>query len=136
MTHYDICLRSAKALTPNELLEMIEKLDKATLMAEELEMFKALNDEYASRWSTQENYNRLHDDAKMGGSFHASIIDTFFKADNNNKPRLVRAFPEIFVPSAEWQEREDEYQRRRELKQAIRSTHKGSMGDPMTPTTR
>ncbi len=98
MTHYDICRRSAKALTPNELLEMIEKLDKATLMAEELDMFKALNDEYASRWNFQENYNRLHDDAKMGGSFHASIIDAFFKADNNNKPRLVRAFPEIFLP--------------------------------------
>ncbi len=98
MTHYDICRRSAKALTPNELLEMIEKLDKSWLIAEELDMFQALNDEYASRWNFQANYNRLHDDAKMGGSFNASIIDAFFKADNNNKPRLVRAFPEIFLP--------------------------------------
>ncbi len=94
MTHYDICRRSAKALTPNELLEMIEKLDKATLIAEELDMLQALNDELTSRCS----FNRLHDDAKMGGSFHASIIAAFFKADNNNKPRLVRAFPEIFLP--------------------------------------
>ncbi len=49
-------------------------------------------------WNTQENYNRLSDSAKMGGSFNATIIDAFFKADNNNKPRLVRAFPEIFIP--------------------------------------
>jgi hypothetical protein len=98
MTHYDICRLSAKAHTTNGLVEMIEKLDKATLIAEELDMFRALNDEFESRWNTQENYNRLHDDAKMGGSFNAAIIDAFFKADNNNKPRLVRAFREIFLP--------------------------------------
>ncbi len=136
MTHYDTCRRSAKSHTATDLLEMIEKLEKAPLVAENNDMFQALKDELESRWNFQANYNRLHDDAKMGGSFHASIIDAFFKADNNNKPRLVRAFPEIFLPSAEWQEREDEYQRRRELKQATRSTHKGSMGDPMNPTTR
>ena len=77
---------------------MIDSLDKATLIAEELDMFKAVNDEFESRWNTQENYNRLHDDAKMGGSFNAAIIEAFFKADNTNKPRLVRAFPEIFLP--------------------------------------
>ncbi len=49
-------------------------------------------------WNTQENYNRLSDSAKMGGSFKAAIIDAFFKADNTNKPRLVEAFPEIFMP--------------------------------------
>ena len=98
MTHYDICRLSAKAHTTNGLVEMIDTLGKATYIAEEFEMFNALNDEFESRWNTQENYNRLHDDAKMGGSFNASIIDTFFKADNNNKPRLVRAFPEIFTP--------------------------------------
>lgn len=49
-------------------------------------------------WNTQENYNRLSDSAKMGGSFNAAIIAAFFKADNNNKPRLVEAFPEIFKP--------------------------------------
>jgi hypothetical protein len=98
MTHYDICRRSSKALTTNGLVEMIDSLDKATLIAEELDMFRALNDEFESRWNTQENYNRLHDNAKMGGSFNASIIDAFFRADNNNKPRLVRAFLEIFMP--------------------------------------
>jgi len=29
-----------------------------------------------------------------------------------------------------------EYTRRRELKKAIRATHRGTMGDPMRPTTR
>jgi len=29
-----------------------------------------------------------------------------------------------------------EYVRRRELKKAIRATHRGTMGDPMRPTTR
>ena len=29
-----------------------------------------------------------------------------------------------------------EYARRRALKQAIRATHRGTMGDPMNPTTR
>jgi hypothetical protein len=47
-------------------------------------------------WNTQENYNRLL--TEDGGSFNRAIIDAFFKADNNNKPRLVVAFPEIFVP--------------------------------------
>jgi len=98
MTHYDICRSSSKALTTNGLVEMIDSLDKATLIAEELDMFRALNDELESRWNTQENYNRLHDNAKMGGSFNAAIIDAFFKADNYNKPRLVRAFPETFLP--------------------------------------
>ena len=96
MTHYDICRRSAKAHTTEELVEMIDKLDKATLIADDLEMFNALNDEFESRWNTQANYDRLH--AQDGGSFNRAIIDTFFKADNNNKPRLVRAFPEIFTP--------------------------------------
>lgn len=98
MTHYDICRRSAKAHTTKELVEMIDKLDKATLISDDLEMFNALNDEFESRWNTQENYNSLHESAKMGGSFNAAIIEAFFKADNNNKPRLVRAFPEIFTP--------------------------------------
>lgn len=99
MTHYDICRRSAKAHTTNELVEMIDKLEKATLIAEELDMFRALKDEYAYRtWNNQENYDRLHSNAKMGGSFNAAIIESFFKADNNNKPRLVDAFPEIFIP--------------------------------------
>jgi hypothetical protein len=71
MTHYEICLRSAKALTPNE---------------------------FESRWNNQANYDRLHEDAKMGGSFNRDIIAAFFSADWNNKPRLVRAFPEIFLP--------------------------------------
>lgn len=92
MTHYDICRRSAKALSPNELLEMIDKLDKATLIAEEIDMFQALNDELTSRC----NFDLLH--AKMGGSFVRDIIAAFFSADWNNKPRLVRAFPEIFLP--------------------------------------
>ena len=49
-------------------------------------------------WNNQANYDRLHSNAKMGGSFNAAIIEAFFKADNNNKPRLVEAFPEIFNP--------------------------------------
>jgi len=40
----------------------------------------------------------LSDSAKMGGSFNTAIIAAFFKADNDNKPRLVEAFPEIFMP--------------------------------------
>ena len=96
MTHYDICRLSSKSHSAKALLEMIDSLDKATLIAEELDMFKALNDEFESRWNTQENYNRLH--SENGGSFNRAIIDAFFKADNNNKPRLVRAFPEIFIP--------------------------------------
>lgn len=98
MTYYDICRLSAESHTTNELVEMIDKLDKATLIAENLDMFRALNDEFESRWNNQENYNRLHSNAKMGGSFNAAIIESFFKADNNNKPRIVRAFPEIFIP--------------------------------------
>ena len=98
MTHYDICSSSSKALTTNGLVEMIDSLDKATLIAEELDMFRALKDEFESRWNTQANYNRLHSNAKMGGSFNAAIIAAFFSADNNNKPRLVEAFPEIFIP--------------------------------------
>jgi len=99
MTHYDRCRLSAESHTTNELVEMIDKLDKATLIAEELDMFRALKDEYAERtWNTQENYDRLHESAKMGGSFNRDIIAAFFSADNNNKPRLVEAFPEIFMP--------------------------------------
>ena len=96
MTHYDTCRNSAKSHSTNDLLEMIDKLDKATLIAEELDMFKALKDEFESRWNTQENYNRLH--SQGHGSFHRAIIEAFFKADNTNKPRLVRAFPETFLP--------------------------------------
>ncbi len=98
MTHYDICRDRAKFQSAKDLLEMIEKLEKAPLVAENNDMFHALNHEFESRWNIQENYNRLHSSAKMGGSFNATIIDAFFKADNNNKPRLVRAFPEIFIP--------------------------------------
>lgn len=99
MTHYDRCRRNAKEFPTNELVEMIDKLDKATLIAEELDMFRALKDEYAYRtWNNQENYDRLHESAKMGGSFNRDIIAAFFSADNNNKPRLVEAFPEIFIP--------------------------------------
>ena len=75
MTHYDICRRSAKAHTTKELVEMIDKLDKATLIADDLEMFNALKDEL-------------------------------------------------------------EWRKKRALKQAIRATHSGTMGDPMRPTTR
>lgn len=96
MTHYDICRRSAKAHTTKELVEMIDKLDKATLIADDLEMFNALNDEFESRWNTQENWDSLHE--QDGGSFNRAIIYAFFKADENNKPRVVRAFPEIFIP--------------------------------------
>jgi len=98
MTHYDRFRLSAESHTTNELVEMIDSLDKATLIAEELDMFRALNDEFESRWNTQANYDRLHESAKMGGSFNRDIIAAFFSADNNNKPRLVRAFPEIFMP--------------------------------------
>jgi len=98
MTHYDICRLRAQHFATDELVEMIDKLDKATLIAEEFATFRALKDEYESRWNNQENYNRLRSDAKMGGSFNAAIIESFFKADNNNKPRLVEAFPEIFIP--------------------------------------
>lgn len=34
------------------------------------------------------------------------------------------------------EEQASDYDRRRELKQAIRATHRGTMGDPMRPTTR
>ena len=99
MTYYEQCRRNAKSFSTNDLVKMIDKLDKATLIAEELDMFRALKDEYAERtWNNQENYDRLHESAKMGGSFNRDIIAAFFSADNNNKPRLVEAFPEIFNP--------------------------------------
>ena len=96
MTYYDTCRNSAKSHSTNDLLEMIDELDKATLIAEELDMFKALKDEFESRWNTQANYDRVR--SQNGGSFNCAIVDAFFKADNNNKPRLVRAFPETFIP--------------------------------------
>ena len=96
MTHYDICRLRAKHFATEELVEMIDKLEKATLVAEELHMFRALNDEFESRWNTQANYDRVR--SQNGGSFNCAIVDAFFKADNNNKPRIVRAFPEIFIP--------------------------------------
>ena len=96
MTHYDRFRLSAESHTTNELVEMIDSLDKATLIAEELDMFRALNDEFESRWNTQANYDRVR--SQNGGSFNCAIVDAFFKADNNNKPRIVRAFPEIFIP--------------------------------------
>ena len=49
-------------------------------------------------WDSQANFDRLHESAKMGGSVNRDIIAAFFSADWNNKPRLVRAFPEIFKP--------------------------------------
>ena len=96
MTYYETCLKSAKSHSTKDLLEMIDKLDKAPLVAENNDMFKALNDEFESRWNTQANYDSLR--KEDGGSFNRAIIDAFFKADNNNKPRLVRAFPETFLP--------------------------------------
>ena len=98
MTYYEKCRRDAKGLPLHELIEMIDTLDKATLIAEEIDMFRALNDEFDSRWNNQENYDRLFESAKTGGSFNRDIIAAFFSADWNNKPRLVRAFPEIFKP--------------------------------------
>jgi hypothetical protein len=99
MTYYELCRRNAKEFPTNDLAEMIDKLEKATLIAEGLDMFRALKDEYAYRtWDNQANYDRLLDSAKMGGSFNRDIIAAFFSADNNNKPRLVEAFPEIFNP--------------------------------------
>ena len=49
-------------------------------------------------WYSQANFDRLHESAKMGGSFNRDIIAAFFSADWDNKPRLVEAFPEIFKP--------------------------------------
>ena len=49
-------------------------------------------------WDSQANFDRLHESAKMGGSFNRDIIAAFFSADWDNKPRLVEAFPEIFKP--------------------------------------
>lgn len=51
-----------------------------------------------SLWNTSENYNRLHEEKVFSGSFFASLIDCWFKADSNNKAKLVQAFPEVFVP--------------------------------------
>lgn len=50
------------------------------------------------KWDSQANFDRLHESAKMGGSFNRDIIAAFFSADWTNKPRLVEAFPEIFKP--------------------------------------
>ena len=49
-------------------------------------------------WDSQENFDRLLESQKMGGSFNRDIIEAFFSADWNNKHRLVEAFPEIFKP--------------------------------------
>jgi hypothetical protein len=99
MTYYNQCRNSAKLHTTEELANLIGTAKQATLIGEDLDMLEAMQDEYAYRtWNNQENYDRLHESAKMGGSFNAAIIEAFFKADNNNKPRLVEAFPEIFNP--------------------------------------
>jgi len=49
-------------------------------------------------WNTQENYNRLLSNKVGAGSFELSLIECFFKADNNNKVALVKAFPSYFIP--------------------------------------
>jgi hypothetical protein len=97
--YYNQCRNSAKLHTTEQLANLIGMAKQATLIGEDLDMLEAMQDEYAYRtWNNQENYDRLHESAKMGGSFNAAIIEAFFKADNNNKPRLVEAFPEIFMP--------------------------------------
>lgn len=52
-------------------------------------------------WNTQSNYNRLLNNKVGAGSFELSLIDSFFKADNNNKVALVKAFPSYFIPKAQ-----------------------------------
>ena len=97
--YYNQCRNSAKLHTTEELANLIGKAKQATLIGEDLDMLEAMQDEYAYRtWNNQANYDRLHESAKMGGSFNRDIIAAFFSADNNNKPRLVEAFPEIFNP--------------------------------------
>ena len=102
-------MKQAEALIIRERLEELYNwLDERWLDVSEVEDAMSIVDRYISprnrnpiqimTWNTQENYNRLSDSAKMGGSFSAAIIDAFFKADNTNKPRLVEAFPEIFKP--------------------------------------
>ena len=99
MTHYDRCRLSAESHTTPQLAALIAMANRATLIGDDLDMLRAVKDEYAERtWNTQENYDRLHESAKMGGSFNRDIIAAFFSADNNNKPRLVEAFREIFMP--------------------------------------
>ena len=49
-------------------------------------------------WNTQENYNRLLANKVGAGSFEHALIECFFKADNNNKVALVKAFPSYFIP--------------------------------------
>ena len=99
MTYYNQCRNSAKLHTTEELANLIGTAKQATLIGEDLDMLEAMQDEYAYRtWNNQANYDRLHESAKMGGSFNRDIIAAFFSADNNNKPRLVEAFPEIFNP--------------------------------------
>jgi hypothetical protein len=51
-------------------------------------------------WNTQENYNRLLANKVGAGSFEYALIECFFKADNNNKVALVKAFPSYFIPKA------------------------------------
>jgi hypothetical protein len=52
-------------------------------------------------WNTQENYNRLLANKVGAGSFECALIECFFKADNNNKVHLVKAFPSYFIPQAQ-----------------------------------
>lgn len=54
-------------------------------------------------WNTQENYNRLYANKVGAGSFEHSLIECFFKADNNNKVHLVNAFPSYFIPKPQAQ---------------------------------
>ena len=53
-------------------------------------------------WNTQENYNRLLANKVGAGSFECALIECFFKADNNNKVALVKAFPSYFIPKAQF----------------------------------
>lgn len=49
-------------------------------------------------WDSQANFDRLLERQKTCGGFEHKLIAAFFHADWGNRPRLVEAFPEIFMP--------------------------------------
>lgn len=49
------------------------------------------------KWDSDRNFRALHGTRICGSSFEVSLIDTFFKADQNNRERLVAAFPWLWM---------------------------------------
>lgn len=55
-----------------------------------------MNNLRANEMTDSELYKAAHMMDAMGGGFAAAIAEAFFRADSDNKQRIVSAFPELF----------------------------------------